>query len=90
MEEGAEERIFIFSCLHFYSPSRTKLPQTDGVDCDMTWVMWQLPYGGPPHGGGKKEEDGSEGETIERPQSYAEEILRLLKEGILKYPIGKR
>ena len=54
------------------------------------WVMRQLSYGGPPHVGGKEEEEGGEGKTIDHPESYAREILQLLKEGILKYPIGKR
>ena len=56
------------------------------------WVTWQSSYGGPPHGGGEKEKEGSEseGETIARSESSAKEILQLLQEGILKYPIGKR
>ena len=56
----------------------------------VTWVMWQVSYGGPPHVGEKEGEEGSEGKIINHSESYAQEILQLLKEGILKYPIGKR
>lgn len=56
----------------------------------MAYVLWQVSYGEPLHVGRIEEEVEIDDKSIGHLEEYAKEILQLLKEGAIKYPIGKR
>ena len=56
----------------------------------MACAMWQVSYGEPSCVGEIEEDVESDVRSIELSKEYAKEILRLLKEGTIKYSIGKR